>query len=107
MSVLGLDHVQIAIPPGGEDRARAFYVGVLALAEIPKPADLASRGGLWLALGGLQLHLGVEADFRPARKAHPALRVRGLADYLTRAKSSTSPSAAAPSSSTPSATASS
>ncbi|MCC7394728.1 MAG: glyoxalase [Sphingomonadaceae bacterium] len=67
-----LDHVQIAIPPGGEDLARAFYADVVGLAEIPKPADMAARGGCWFALGAQQLHLGVEADFRPAKKAHVA-----------------------------------
>ena len=77
--IVGLDHVQLAMPEGGEERARAFYCGVLGLAEVTKPADLAARGGCWFAGGGVSLHLGVEAEFRPAAKAHPALLVRDLA----------------------------
>ncbi|HUJ93690.1 MAG TPA: hypothetical protein VLW84_00380 [Terriglobales bacterium] len=78
-----IDHVQLAIPRGGEDTARKFYIGILAMIEIPKPQELAGRGGLWLSSGTVQIHLGVEDDFRPARKAHPALC---CADYsaLTR-----------------------
>lgn len=74
----GLDHVQLAMPAGGEDRARAFYAGILGLAEVPKPADLAARGGCWFEGGGVSIHLGVDADFRPASKAHPAFLVRDL-----------------------------
>src|SRR3954466_9219707 len=74
--VRALDHVQIAAPPGCEADARRFYGGLLGLAELDKPAALAARGGAWFDLGdGRQLHIGVEADFAPARKAHPALRV--------------------------------
>lgn len=73
-----LHHVQLAIPPGGEDAARAFYVGALGLTEVPKPAPLAARGGLWVRGGSLEIHLGVEADFRPARKAHPGILVADL-----------------------------
>ena len=69
-----IDHVQLAMPPSQEDRARAFYVDALGMTEIPKPADLAGRGGCWFASGTVQLHLGVEPDFRPAKKAHPGLR---------------------------------
>jgi catechol 2,3-dioxygenase-like lactoylglutathione lyase family enzyme len=76
--VVALHHVQLAIPRGGEVLARRFYGGLLGLTELPKPAQLAARGGCWFALGALQLHLGVEDDFRAARKAHPALEVRGL-----------------------------
>jgi catechol 2,3-dioxygenase-like lactoylglutathione lyase family enzyme len=76
--VIGLDHVQLAMPANGEARAREFYGDLLGLTEIPKPPHLARRGGLWFRCGDLQLHLGVEADFRPARKAHPALLVRDL-----------------------------
>src|SRR3954453_21018176 len=76
MAVVGLDHVQIAAPPGCEADARRFYGGLLGLVELEKPAALAARGGAWFALGdGRQLHVGVEAGFAPARKAHPALRV--------------------------------
>lgn len=73
-----IDHVQIAIPRGGEDVARGFYTGLVGLPEIPKPADMAGRGGCWFAVGMLQLHLGVEADFRPAKKAHVALACADL-----------------------------
>jgi catechol 2,3-dioxygenase-like lactoylglutathione lyase family enzyme len=76
--VLGLDHVQLAMPPGGEAKARRFYGEILGLAEEAKPEHLAARGGCWFAGGRLRLHLGVETDFRAAQKAHPALRVRGL-----------------------------
>ncbi len=73
--ITGLDHVQVAAPPGCEAEARRFYGELLGLAEIPKPASLAQRGGAWFALGEQQLHIGVEDSFEPARKAHPALRV--------------------------------
>jgi catechol 2,3-dioxygenase-like lactoylglutathione lyase family enzyme len=69
-----VDHVQLAMPEGEEAKARAFYAGILGMTELPKPLDLAKRGGCWFGSGGVQLHLGVEADFRPAKKAHPALR---------------------------------
>ncbi|MBT2212864.1 MULTISPECIES: VOC family protein [Actinomadura] len=74
----GLHHVQIAIPPGSEDDCRAFYVGALGMLEIQKPPVLAARGGLWVRADGLEIHLGVEKDFRPARKAHPGIRVADL-----------------------------
>ena len=77
--IVGLDHVQLAMPKGGEDAARAFYGGVLGLAERPKPAHLATRGGCWFVGPRVELHLGVEPDFRPAAKAHPALLVADLA----------------------------
>lgn len=77
--VTGLDHLQMAGPPGCEQAMRAFYSGLLGLEEIAKPPPLAPRGGLWFRLGGRQLHVGIEDDFVPARKAHPALRVAGLA----------------------------
>lgn len=73
-----VDHVQIAAPPGSEDVLRAFYGGVLGMTEEPKPPALAARGGCWFRAGAVVLHLGAEADFRPARKAHPGLRVTGL-----------------------------
>lgn len=78
MHVTAIDHVQLAMPPGGEDAARRFYAGLLGLSEQPKPEPLASRGGCWFVHGAAQIHLGVEQDFRPARKAHPALVVEGL-----------------------------
>jgi catechol 2,3-dioxygenase-like lactoylglutathione lyase family enzyme len=76
--IVGLDHVQLAMPAGQEDAARAFYVGVLGLAERPKPPDLAARGGCWFWAPGVELHLGVEEPFIPAAKAHPALLVEDL-----------------------------
>jgi catechol 2,3-dioxygenase-like lactoylglutathione lyase family enzyme len=69
-----VDHVQIAMPSGAEDAARAFYAGVLRLEELPKPPELAARGGAWFRSGEVAIHLGVDADFRPAKKAHPAFR---------------------------------
>ena len=79
MTITGIEHVQLAMPPGGEDAARAFYTGLLGLPEQPKPPKLAARGGCWFEGPGVKLHLGVEADFRPALKAHPALLVDDLA----------------------------
>ena len=76
-----IHHVQLACPAGSEDASRAFYAGVLGLAEIAKPPALAARGGCWFRGAGIELHLGVEADFRPARKAHPGLLVTGLDDW--------------------------
>jgi catechol 2,3-dioxygenase-like lactoylglutathione lyase family enzyme len=80
-----LDHVQLAMPAGGEDEARRFWSGLLGMREQPKPPGLAARGGVWFEGG---IHLGVEAEFRPARKAHPALSVgdlTALADRLREA----------------------
>ena len=73
--MLALDHIQIAMPAGGEAAARAFWCDGLGLAELAKPEALRDRGGLWLALDRAELHLGVEADFVPARKAHPGFVV--------------------------------
>jgi catechol 2,3-dioxygenase-like lactoylglutathione lyase family enzyme len=77
--VYALDHVQIAMPTHGEPAARRFYGDLLGLKELSKPPNLAARGGLWFQCGPLQVHLGVEADFRPAGKAHPAFLVHDLA----------------------------
>lgn len=82
MPVTGIDHVQLAMPKGGEARARGFYGDVLGLAELPKPPHLAARGGLWFRCGPVQLHLGVDADFHPALKAHPGLLVTDLPAIL-------------------------
>jgi len=79
-----VDHVQLAAPPGTEDALRAYYVDVLGMTEIPKPPVLAARGGCWFGAGAVQLHLGVEDDFRPAKKAHPGLRVRDIEAYADR-----------------------
>ncbi|WP_406401770.1 glyoxalase [Streptomyces sp. NBC_00879] len=70
-----VDHVQLAAPSGAEDALRAYYTDVLGMTEIPKPPVLAARGGCWFQAGAVQLHLGIETDFRPAKKAHPGLRV--------------------------------
>jgi len=78
MRVTGIDHVQLAIPVGGEARARKFYGEALGLSEVPKPAHLLKRGGCWFETGTLKIHLGADPDFRPARKAHAALLVDGL-----------------------------
>jgi catechol 2,3-dioxygenase-like lactoylglutathione lyase family enzyme len=77
-SVEGFHHVQLAMPPGGEPDADAFYAGVLAFDVVPKPAHLAARGGRWFRAGTTELHLGAEEGFGPSAKAHPALRIRGL-----------------------------
>jgi catechol 2,3-dioxygenase-like lactoylglutathione lyase family enzyme len=88
MTILSIDHVQIAMPVGEEEKARAFYVRVLGFTEIPKPPELAKRGGVWFQAGNVQLHLGVETDFHPARKAHPAFLVDDLSAILVLAQNS-------------------
>ena len=82
--IVALDHVQLAMPAGREADARAFYAGVLGLIEESKPPNLAARGGVWFRGGALRLHLGVDPDFRAARKAHPAILVHGLTDLAAR-----------------------
>jgi catechol 2,3-dioxygenase-like lactoylglutathione lyase family enzyme len=82
--IAALDHVQLAAPPGSEERLRAYYAGVLGMTEIPKPPVLAARGGCWFQAGFVQLHLGIEDDFRPARKAHPGLRVTDVEAWAAR-----------------------
>jgi catechol 2,3-dioxygenase-like lactoylglutathione lyase family enzyme len=77
--ILRIDHIQLAAPKGCEDAARAFYGGLLGLREMEKPESLRVRGGCWFACGEQQLHIGVEAEFRPAKKAHPAFAVSDLA----------------------------
>lgn len=78
MPITGIDHVQLAMPAGGEDLARSFYRDVLGLAEQPKPSHLAKRGGCWFENDLVKLHLGVDKEFRAATKAHPGLLVHGL-----------------------------
>jgi catechol 2,3-dioxygenase-like lactoylglutathione lyase family enzyme len=80
--IVAIDHVQLAMPAGGEAAARSFYVDVLGLAEVPKPPVLAARGGCWFEAGAVHVHLGVERPFQPARKAHPAFVLRGLEDFV-------------------------
>lgn len=79
MAILGLDHIQLAIPEGGENRARAFFVELLGMREVEKPANLSPKG-CWFEGGALNLHLGVDPEFRPARKAHPAILVDDIED---------------------------
>ena len=81
-NITGIDHVQVAMPVGAEAQARAFYAGVLGLPEIPKPVHLALRGGVWFQCGAAELHLGADAAFQAAKKAHPALWVDGMAAFL-------------------------
>lgn len=83
MHIKQIEHVQLAMPSGKEAEARAFYEGVLGIPEVPKPANLAKRGGCWFVRGTLKVHLGVENDFHPARKAHPAFLVEDLAVLKT------------------------
>lgn len=83
--IVGLDHIQLAMPPGGESVIRAFCAGLLGLTEIEKPETLRTRGGAWFALAdGREMHYGVEADFSPNRKAHPAFAADGLDALATR-----------------------
>lgn len=84
MAIIGIHHVQLAMPAGSEDIARHFYSGLLEIPEVPKPADLAKRGGAWFETATVRVHLGVEADFRPARKAHPGLLVENLQALVVR-----------------------
>lgn len=84
MKVIGLDHVQLAMPKGQEAAARKFYGDELGLKELPKPAELVGRGGVWFECGDLQLHLGVEDPFVPAKKAHPEIRLAGYLAFIAK-----------------------
>lgn len=87
MMIERIDHVQLAMPIGAEDRARQFYQGLLGIPEVPKPAHLAKRGGCWFERGALKVHLGADSDFRAAQKAHPAFIVVGLRLLIEKLKS--------------------
>jgi catechol 2,3-dioxygenase-like lactoylglutathione lyase family enzyme len=87
----GLHHMQLAMPVGGEPAAREFFVDVLGMREIPKPRVLAARGGAWFISGGLELHLGVEDGFRPAKKGHPAILVEDIEEIVRRITSAGQP----------------
>ncbi len=82
MGVVAIDHVQLAMPAGMERTATEFYEGLLGIPRVPKPPHLEARGGCWFEQPGVKIHLGVESDFRAARKAHPALLVSDLAGLL-------------------------
>lgn len=84
MPVRSIDHVQLAMPPGGEDAARGFYADLLGLPERAKPTHLAARGGCWFETTTVKVHLGVDAEFHPARKAHPAFLVERLDELVAR-----------------------
>jgi catechol 2,3-dioxygenase-like lactoylglutathione lyase family enzyme len=86
MPLYAIDHIQLAMPPQEEGRAREFYMRVLGLSEQPKPPQLAKRGGVWFERGTLKVHLGVEPDFSPAQKAHPAFLVEGLQEIVERCR---------------------
>jgi catechol 2,3-dioxygenase-like lactoylglutathione lyase family enzyme len=75
---LGLDHVQLAAPPGCEEEARRFFHGILGMKEVPKPDNLRKRGGVWFQCGPQTVHIGIETPFVPAKKAHPAFLVENL-----------------------------
>jgi len=83
-SLAGIDHVQLAAPEGCESEARQFYGGILGLEEVPKPEMLRKRGGVWFRCGSQQIHIGVERQFAPGRKAHPAFLVSGLDELRCR-----------------------
>lgn len=87
MPVVGIDHVQLAMPAGQEQQARRFYGEALGLPEKPKPADMAARGGCWFESEGVKIHLGVDKNFRAATKAHPGLLVSDLRVILERCRS--------------------
>src|SRR5262245_8175062 len=84
MPILRIDHVQLAMPEGREDEARRFYRDLLGIPEVPKPPALAARGGAWFERNGLKVHLGVDKQFTPARKAHPAFIVADLRALIVR-----------------------
>ena len=88
MTLQAIDHVQLAMPSGGEDAARTFYGALLGLAERPKPAEMAKRGGCWFESGAVKVHCGVEDPFRPSLKAHTAFLVEDVGALAERARAS-------------------
>jgi len=84
MPIIGIDHVQLAMPTGREEAAREFYGRLFGIPEVVKPPELRKRGGAWFERGDVRIHLGVDPEFRPARKAHPGLRVRDLQGLVSR-----------------------
>lgn len=91
MPVIALDHVQLAMPPGGDEAARGFFSGILGMPELKKPAALQARGGLWFQCGALQLHLGVDEAFRPALNAHPGMMVDTMEPLIAALKAAGHP----------------
>ena len=91
MTIVAIDHVQLAMPACGEAAAQAFYEGLLGLGRVPKPPHLARRGGCWFENDSVKIHLGIDAEFRPARKAHPALVVEGLNQLVERLEAAGAP----------------
>ena len=86
VKIYAIEHVQLAMPAGEEEKARAFYTGVLGITERAKPPHLARRGGVWFESGALKIHLGVDKDFRAAKKAHPALLVEGIGALIEKCR---------------------
>ena len=86
VTIIGIDHVQLAMPAGGEERARSFYGGILGLPEVPKPPELTKRGGCWFESDRVKIHLGVDKTFHPATKAHPGLLVSDLPAIIERCR---------------------
>jgi catechol 2,3-dioxygenase-like lactoylglutathione lyase family enzyme len=84
VTVFGIHHIQLAMPAGREEEARSFYSLLLGIPEMPKPENLAKRGGVWFESGPVRIHLGIEENFRPALKAHPALLVNDLSGLVER-----------------------
>ena len=91
MTIVGIDHVQLAMPAGREEDARRFYCLLLGLPETPKPQELAKRGGVWFESSQVKIHLGVDPEFRPATKAHPALLVKDLRGLVERLRDASVP----------------
>ena len=87
MEIHAIDHVQLGMPAGQEDVAREFFVGILGMAEHPKPKTGAGPGGCWFSSGPVHVHLGVDPDFHPAKKAHPAFIIPSLADLTAHLES--------------------
>jgi catechol 2,3-dioxygenase-like lactoylglutathione lyase family enzyme len=87
MRITAIDHVQLSMPAGQEARAKEFYADILGLKQVPKPEALAQRGGVWFENESVKVHLGVENEFRPARKAHPAFIVEGMRELIAVLKS--------------------
>lgn len=73
-----IDHVQLAVPKGSEETAKKFFKGILGFEEVEKPEELRKKGGVWFQAGGIQLHIGIEEPFSPAKKAHPAFEVANI-----------------------------